>query len=99
MADHQEDMFDTVTKQGDLFASDVVENIGLAHPDPDLIRARLHGLLAAVKSAEAASPWNERETKMNLILFPQMALALPLEEAKGLQLAFAFELERLGIAA
>ena len=99
MADDGSNIFDTVTKQGDLFAAEVVENPGIAHPDPELIRERLQRLLDAVRAAKTVSPWGERETKMNLILFPQMARALPSDEAASLQIAFDFELVRLGIAA
>jgi hypothetical protein len=99
MVDHQPDSFDTVTQQGDLFAAIVTENSGIAHPDADIIRERLHKMLETIQSATATSPWNERDTKMNLILFPQMALALPPHESETFQQAFQFELIRLGLAA
>jgi|GEM_PF-1090616 hypothetical protein len=99
MADHTPDMFDTVTQQGDLFAAVVTENSGIAHPDPVLIRERLSLMLDAMKSTQNGSPWNQRDTKMNLILFPQMTQALPPHEAETMQLAFECELARLGLAA
>jgi len=99
MTDHQPETFDIVTQQGDLFAADGTENLGIMHPDPDIIRERLGHMLDAVKASRNGSPWDSRETKMNLILFPQMAQALPPDEANSLQLAFEFELTGLGIAA
>lgn len=65
---------------------------------PTVARARL---LKALTTARAATsmPWNERDTRMWEVLFPQMAGWLPEDEADQLRFEFAQELERLKRAA
>jgi hypothetical protein len=67
-------------------------------PDPGRIRQRLHGLLATARNA-SSMPWNERDTRMWQVVFPQMANWLPDDEADQLRFEFAQELERLRLAA
>lgn len=66
-------------------------------PKPEVVRARLHALLARARSAQAL-PWPEREARMWNVVFPQMANWLPEEEADQLRFDFAREMERLKAA-
>jgi hypothetical protein len=67
-------------------------------PDPVKIRKRLHDLLSKAKSAKTM-PWNERESGMWKIVFPQMANWLPEPEAEQLRFEFEQEMQRLAAAA
>lgn len=67
-------------------------------PDPEHIRQRLHSLLDAARGA-SRMPWNDRDTRMWQVVFPQMANWLPEDEANQLRFEFAQELERLRLAA
>ena len=96
MNDRTPDLFGFNSSQGDLFAGEPARNTGIGVADPDQIRARLYKLLAEVRGAESKSPWNERTTRMNQTIFPQMANWLPAEEAEQLRLEFRAEMERLG---
>ncbi len=64
-------------------------------PDPAEIRARLHALLALARDATHI-PWDARETRLNAILFRQMANWLPEPERDQLRAAFAAEMRHLG---
>jgi hypothetical protein len=66
-------------------------------PDTELVRRRLHALLATARSA-SAMPWPERDARMWQTVFPQMADWLPDDEAVQLRFAFMQEIERLGAA-
>lgn len=67
-------------------------------PEPDVVRARLNGLLALARSAEVM-PWPVEDARMWQTVFPQMANWLPDDEADQLRLAFMQEIERLKMAA
>lgn len=66
-------------------------------PDTELIRRRLHALLATARAA-ATMPWPERDARMWQTVFPQMAGWLPDEEANQLRFEFMQEIERLRAA-
>lgn len=65
--------------------------------DPETIRLRLVSLLEVARRS-ATMPWSEREQRMWQIAFPQLANWLPPDEAAGLRLAFAREMQRLARA-
>ncbi len=67
--------------------------------DPVAVRLRLEAMLTELKAAEARSPWTADTTRLNQLIFPQMANWLPEEERAQLRLAFESELKRLNIAA
>lgn len=92
------DLFGFKPPQGDLFADEAPRNDGIGRADPTDIRRRLHKLLAEARAAEGNSPWNERNTRMHQVVFPQMANWLPHDEAEQLRLEFRAELRRLNIA-
>lgn len=84
--------------QGDLFA-------GMAPPaprkpqvDPAKIRRKLLAMLADLRASEEGSPWPYETTRLNKVLFPQMANWLPEEERERLRAEFRTELERLDLA-
>jgi hypothetical protein len=56
-------------------------------------------MLSEARAAEAASPWNDRTTRLYQQVFPQMANWLPNDEAEQLRFEFESELRRLRIAA
>ena len=89
------DLFGSTTPQGDLFANEAPRNNGVGVADPDKVRARLHKLLAEARAARESSPWNERTTRLNQTVFPQMANWLPTDEAEQLRLEFRSEMARL----
>jgi hypothetical protein len=93
---HQIDLFGAV--QPDLFGDDAG---GQAAPRIDIavVRRRLEAILAELRAAERASPWPEETTRLNQLLFPQMAEWLPPEERDQLCLDFTGELRRLRLAA
>ena len=66
-------------------------------PDKELIRRRLHAVLATARAA-ATMPWPERDARMWLTVFPQMADWLPDDEADQLRFEFMQEIERLKAA-
>lgn len=93
------DLFGHRTAQGDLFAG---ESHGAKQPpqvDPDVIRRRLHAMLAAVRAMQTGSPWTPETTRLNRLIFPQMANWLPESERDQLRFEFAAELKRLNLAA
>lgn len=65
--------------------------------DTELIRRRLQAVLETAKTA-ATMPWPERDARMWLTVFPQMADWLPDEEANQLRFEFMQEIERLKAA-
>ena len=73
MTDQTPDLFGFRSAQGDLFANEPPRNNGIGVADPDVVRARLHKLLAQAKAAQTVSPWNERNTAMWEGVFPNMA--------------------------
>lgn len=66
-------------------------------PDTELIRRRLHALLATARAA-TTMPWPDRDARMWLTVFPQMADWLPDDEASQLRFEFMQEIERLKAA-
>ncbi len=66
-------------------------------PDPEVVRARLHGLLSLARGAKVM-PWPEQDARMWQTVFPQMANWLPDDEADQLRFAFVQEIERLRAA-
>ena len=67
-------------------------------PDPEVVRARLHNLLATVRGANVM-PWPEHDARMWQTVFPQMANWLPDDEADQLRFEFVSEIARLKAAA
>lgn len=65
--------------------------------DTELVRRRLHALLAKARGA-AVMPWPERDARMWQTVFPQMADWLPDDEARQLRFEFMQEIERLKAA-
>jgi hypothetical protein len=67
-----------------------------SRPEPDLAYTRksLHRLLRIAREAEIL-PWSEAETQSWEKLFPQLAAALPAEEAVMLTSEFTHQLARL----
>ena len=63
--------------------------------DPDRVRAKLHRILA---EARAASSMDEDRAGLYRTIFPQMARALPEEEAAQLCFEFETEMARLEAA-
>ena len=66
-------------------------------PDTELIRRRLQSVLATARAA-TTMPWPERDARMWLTVFPQMADWLPDDEANQLRFEFMQEIERLKAA-
>jgi hypothetical protein len=99
MTDQTPDLFGFASAQSDLFASEPPRNNGIGVADPDQVRARLLAMLVEARSAQSASPWNERTTRLYQTIFPQMTNWLPAPEAEQLKLEFSAELRRLNIAA
>ena len=90
-------------KQRDLFEPDDQPSLfaGAAapvafRPDPDKVRLKLHRILAEARGA-SAMPWTTERLGYHQLVFPQMARALPPDEAA--QLCFAFEAEIRRLAA
>lgn len=98
MTDHTPDMFGWTPAQGDLFG-DAAPASTVPQVDPDEVRRRLHGMLAQVRAAQKRSPWPPETTRLNQLIFPQMANWLPPEERDQLRFAFETELKRLNVAA
>jgi hypothetical protein len=99
MSEQTADLFGFKASQGDLFVNEPARNPGTVSVDPNSVRIRLHKLLSEARAAEAASPWNERKTRLYQQVFPQMANWLPNDEAEQLRFEFESELRRLRIAA
>ena len=102
MATTQTDFFGNGPAQPDMFAEHrpvLVYDPATYKPDLAVVRSKLHKWLADVKGCEAGSPWSERETGSNVVVFRQMANWLPEDERDQLRLEFVEELRRLDIAA
>ncbi len=93
------DLFGHFPAQGDLFAGDSQGVRQAPQVDPDVIRRRLQAMLAAVRASKKGSPWPPETTRLNQLIFPQMANWLPESERDRLRLEFAAELKRLNLAA
>jgi len=91
-------------RQGDLFDSHD-ESDGADerptptyYPDPEVVRAELHKILAEARAAEKL-PWEPATVSLYRTIFPQMTNWLPDEEAAQLRFEFEAELARLDAAA
>lgn len=92
-------------KQSDLFHNDDQAELfdeatytpPVYHPDPEKVRARLHGILAEARAASSL-PWEPTRLSLYRTIFPQMTLALPEDEAAQLRFEFEEELVRLKAA-
>ncbi len=93
------DLFGHFPTQGDLFAGESHEARPAPRVDPDVIRRRLQAMLAAVRASKKGSPWPPETTRLNQLIFPQMANWLPERERDRLRFEFAAELKRLNLAA
>lgn len=67
------------------------------YPDPDEICAELQKILGEMRGA-TVMPWDAQRVTLYRTIFPQMAGALPEDEAAQLRFAFMSELERLKAA-
>ncbi len=95
------DLFGNATPQASLFGPGEDRMQPVQHnatPDPNVIRFRLHALLAKAREAQTM-PWPEREARMWQTVFPNMARWLPPEEGEQLKFEFAQEMQRLAKAA
>ena len=63
-------------------------------PSVEFVRAKMLDLIGQLKQAETL-PWNDRNTTINEIIFPQMSKWLPEAEAAELVSEFSKELARL----
>lgn len=93
------DLFGHSPAQGDLFAGESFGAKKTAQVDPEVIRRRLHAMLAAVRASKKGSPWPPETTRLNQLIFPQMANWLPESERDQLRFEFEAELKRLNLAA
>jgi hypothetical protein len=93
------DPFGHSPAQGDLFAGESLGPRQTPQVDPDVIRRRLHAMLAAVRARQKGSPWSPETTRLNQLIFPQMANWLPESERDQLRFEFEAELKRLNLAA
>jgi hypothetical protein len=90
---NQSDFF-SPEAQADLFGADAVP---VYRPDPDKVRARLHRILTEARAARTF-PWEPTRVSLYRIIFPQMTLWLPDEEAAQLRFEFEAKMERLQAA-
>jgi hypothetical protein len=95
----QPDLFGHTPPQGDLFGDDGGACSPARQVDPDEIRRRLLGMLREIRAARTRSPWPPETTRLNQLIFPQMANWLPPEERDQLRFEFESELKRLNLAA
>ena len=93
------DLFRHSPAQGDLFAGEGSGARQTPQVDPDVIRRRLEALLAALRATRTGSPWTPETTRLNRLIFPQMANWLPESERDPLRFAFEAESKRLNLAA
>ena len=70
------------------------------YPDPDEVRAELHGILAQMRAAKSMTsiPWDDDRLALYRTIFPQMTGCLPPDEGEQLRFAFMTELARLEAA-
>ena len=83
----------TTMRQADLFTT-AAAPVPPETPNPDAIRARLHGVLALVRDA-CEMPWEPFRARAQEHLFVNMATWLPAQERDALRQAFAAEMRRL----
>ena len=98
MSDDTPDLFGHTRAQGDLFAG-AAPRADRPRVAPERVRHALRAMLAELKSAREGSPWPVETTRLNRVIFPQMANWLPVDEAEQLRLDFQSELDRLDLAA
>ena len=79
------------TEQGELFSAPAAP---VYRPNLDKVRARLEKLLAEARAAETM-PWESSQLSLYRLIYPQMTLWLPDEEAAQYRLAFDAEMARL----
>ena len=77
-----------------LFRSERPEHLPTRAPDLAYIRKSLGRLLRIAREAQIM-PWSEAETESWEKQFPQLAAALPEDEAAGLTSEFTTEIARL----
>lgn len=82
------------TQQADLFAGEAPRNAGSGSANPDHVRLRLRQILEQVETASTL-PWDERTTRLNRTIFPQMTRWLPPAEGQALLQAFDRAMARL----
>jgi hypothetical protein len=93
----------TSPRQGDRFGHDQQDDLSddrltpTCYPDPDVVRAELHRILAEARAAQTL-PWDQRHLLLYRTIFPQMTGCLPEEEAAQLKFEFETELVRLKAA-
>ena len=90
----QQDLFGA-DAQAELFEPDAAPPA--YRPDPDMVRARLHRILAEARAAEKL-PWDQDKLLVYRTIFPQMTGWLPQEEGAQLRFQFEEELARLEAA-
>ncbi len=84
------DFFDR-GEQGELFNAPAAP---VYRPNLDKLRARLEKLLAEARAADVM-PWESSQLSLYRLIYPQMTLWLPEEEAAQYRLDFEAELVRL----
>ena len=84
--DEQQELFDEATYE-----------LPVYRPDPERVRARLHGILAEAKAATML-PWDSSRLGLYRTIFPQMTFSLPEDEAAQFRFEFEEELVRLKAA-
>ncbi len=84
------DLFEQ-TEQGELFNAPAAP---VYRPNLDKVRARLEKLLAEARAAETI-PWESSQLSLYRLIYPQMTLWLPEDEAAQYRLAFDAEMARL----
>jgi hypothetical protein len=90
----QTDLLDGMA-QGELFEAPAKPAY---RPKLDKVRARLEKLLAEARAAQTM-PWEPSQLSLYRLIFPQMTLWLPEDEARQYRLAFEAEIERLAPSA
>jgi len=89
----QSDLFEPETQSG-LFDEAATPEY---RPPVDLVRARLHKILAEARLAQRL-PWVPKRASLYRTIFPQMTNWLPEEEGAQLRFEFMTELARLEAA-
>jgi hypothetical protein len=89
----QPDLFDTC-RQAEMFEQSSRPVHRPTVPSVEFVRAKMLDLIDQLKQA-VTLPWNERNTTINEIIFPQMSKWLPEDEAAQLVAEFSRELARL----
>lgn len=79
------------TEQGELFSAPAAP---VYRPNLDKVRARLEKLLAEARAAETM-PWQSSQLSLYRLIYPQMTLWLPDDEAVQYRVAFDAEMARL----